>query len=264
VAGGTSCYDPFLACLLAAAESGNPQFSGLLSWVDTVWQPKGWERSGPTVFTEFPRTILYVLHSTVGAMMMQRGAGNEAFRLATTPIRDVYKSDKAKPLYLTTDVTGWTETLQHHCTIGWKFTTYVGDNTPWLREVFSTQDELRIGRAAYYMLLSFLEFCRLVVISKGEFEPEKWHLEVPLDYCLASDEILRPAYQLLLGQSDLLKSLLERNKIDQARLEELWPVWIKANYRWLGEVYRWSHHFSTLPQTNLPKDLFRDPFDLGQ
>jgi hypothetical protein len=197
-------------------------------------------------------------------MLMLRGAGNEAVSLATTQLRDSSRNGKAKPLYLTTDVNGWTDALQHTCTIGWQFLNHVDVNSPWLKSIFATEDELRVGRTAYYMLLSFLEFCRLVIISKGNFEPEKWHLEVPLDYCLTSEEILRPAYQLLLGQAELLKTLLVRNRIDQTTFEGLWATWIKANYRWLGEVYRWRPHIASLPQANLPKDLFRDPLDLGQ
>jgi hypothetical protein len=262
VAEATSCYDALLASLLAAAESGDTRFAGLLSWVDTVWQPKGWPRSGMTFFTELPRTILYSLHSSVGAMLMQSGAGAEAVRLATTPVRNVFKNGEATPLYLSTDVTGWTETLQHHCTVGWKFLRTISDNSDWLTKAFGSEANVQTGQASYYMLLSFLEFCRAARNPEEKFNPETWRLEVPLSFCQLPDEILRPAYQQFLCISDQLKIVLERNGVDEARLKTLWPLWMKLNNAWINNVYRWHHRWSKLPQDNLPADLFRDPYSL--
>ncbi len=81
---GMSSYEPFLACLMAAAESGQPYYTNQLSWIETIYSPPQLSEVGITYFVQFPEAIMFVANALVGGMLMQSGAGEAAYRLATS------------------------------------------------------------------------------------------------------------------------------------------------------------------------------------
>ena len=86
VRAGLEGYTPFIACMLAAAESGDTEFAGQLGWIDTIYSPADWPTSGATYFVKFPETMLFVTQALVGGMLMAGGAGVEAYHLAASKI----------------------------------------------------------------------------------------------------------------------------------------------------------------------------------
>lgn len=260
---GLACYDPLLACLLAAAESGDPAFSGQLSWVDLVLDPKGWERSGPTVWTELPRTVFYYLHSTVGAMQMRSLGGDLAVRLATAPIPDPWRRSETLPLYLSGSVNGWQETFDKYCTVSWAFLYTIGTRSAWITDVFGSEETLKSGLTAYHMLMSFLEFVREATRGEWTFDPAKSNFEVSHMFVRADDGILKDAFSLLIENKPTLLKILEANGLEEQRFTQLWPDWVKGMKKWnnrLGDGY--YGNWITFPLENLPRCLFRKPFDL--
>lgn len=261
LAEGVGCYDPLLACLCAAAESGDPDFSGQLGWIDMVLEPKGWERSGSTFWTDFPRTVLFALHTRLGSMLLQSGAGEQTLRLATTPIRDSYNSRESVPIYLAHDVMGYQVVFDTQSRLGWGFLNHLIEQTKWLHSLFGTGEAQRIALVAYFMLASFLEYCREATRKDRPFEPEKWHLDTPQNFCRAPEDDLRKAYSLILEQRTLLKQILEKNGLSRAELRDTWPKWMAAVVIWSVKVYQHMPR-GELPQTRLPQDLFHDPYKL--
>ena len=262
---GAACYDPLLACLLAAAESGDSAFSGQLSWVDLVLEPKGWERSGPTVWTDLPRTIFYYLHSVVGAMQIRSLGGDQSVRLATTPIRNPYYQDQTSPMYLSRDVSGWQETFGSYCTASWGFLYTLAARSPWLPEVFGSEDNLKSGLTAYYMLMSFLEFVRDATRCEWTFDPAKSNFEVSHMFVRTETQIQKDAFSLLIENKPTLLKVLETNGLSEQRFAELWPEWVKGMKRWsssLGDGY--YGNCISFPFENLPRELYRKPFELNR
>lgn len=260
---GLSCYDPLLACLLAAAESGDPTFSGQLSWIDLVLEPKGWERSGPTVWTELPRTIFYYLHSVVGAMQMSSLGGDQSVSLATTPIPDPWNRSESSPLFLSRSVNGWQETFGSNCTTSWGFLYTIAARSPWLPETLGSEDSLKSGLTAYYMLMSFLEFVRNATHGDWTFDPTNSNFEVSHMFVRSETRIQKNAFALLIENKPTLLKILESNGLSEQRFVELWPDWVNRMKRWsisLGDGY--YANWSAFPLENLSRDLFRKPFDL--
>jgi len=260
---GIACYDPLLASLLAAAESGEPEFSGQRGWIDLVLEPKGWERSGSTVWTELPRAVLFTLHSYLGGMLMRSGGGDEAVKLATTPIPDSFRRSEMKPLFLTTNVSGWIETFGGNCVVSWAYFNFAGDNREWLINAFGAEESIKVGRVAYFMLLSFLEFVKDAAKEKWTFDPKQSRLEVSHMFVRTPEATQHAAFGLLLENQATLTRVLESNGVDHAKFAKLWPEWTSGMKSWathLGDGYR--HHPTRFPLDGLPREIYRNPFDL--
>jgi hypothetical protein len=262
IAEGVACYDPLLACLCAAVESGEAGIAGQLGWIDLVLAPKGWERSGSTFWTEFPRTILYSLHTRLGAMLLHNSSGEEAFRLLTTSIRESDYSNETSPIYITRSVMGWQDTLATHCTLGWGFLNHLVAQTKWLNAIWGGEDAQRAALVCYFMLASFLEYCREAGKLIRPFEPNSQQLETPQDYASASDETLRRAYALFIDQRTVLTRVLAKNGMSEVGMRETWPNWIMAINNWFTAVYRRPFRRTELPYSRLPQDLYKDPYKL--
>jgi hypothetical protein len=260
---GLACYDPLLACLLAAAESGDPTFSGQLSWVDLVLEPKGWVRSGPTVWTELPRTVFYYLHSVVGAMQMRSLAADQSVRLSTTPIPDPWSRSESAPIFLSRSVNGWQETFGSYCTASWGFLYSISARSPWLTAVFGSEESFKAGLSAYHMLMSYLEFVRDATRGEWTFDPAKSNFEVSHMFVTAETRIQKDAFALLMENKATLLKILETNDLSEQRFAELWPDWVNGMKRWAISPRDGYHaNWSAFPLENLSRDLFRKPFDL--
>lgn len=260
---GISGYDPLLACLLAAAESGNPDFSGQLGWIDLVLEPKGWERSGSTVWTQLPRAVLFSLQAYFGAMLMRCAGGDQALKLATTPVQDSSTRSISEPLFLSHDVSGWIETFGGNCALSWAYLNAVGDKKPWLAEAFEGEDNVKAGKVAYYMLLSFLEFVKDASKATWTFDPKRSSLEVSHMFAQSDGEIHSAAFRILIENTPTLLRILEANGIEKDRLSELWPQWISGVRTWATSLRNGFRFYGdAFPFGNLPIELYRNPFDL--
>lgn len=262
---GIECYDPLLAALLAAAESGESEFAGQRGWIDLLIEPKGWERSGLTIWTELPRAVLFSLHSYLGAMLMRSGGADEAVKLATTPIPDANRRSEMRPLFLTSDVSGWIDTFGHNCVLSWAYFGLVGDKRDWLINAFGSEENIKVGRVAYFMLLSFLEFVKDAAKDEWTFNPKNSQFEVSHMFVRAPEETQRAALGLLLDNQTTLTRVLGSNGIDQAKFRELWPEWSAGMKSWVSHLrdgYR--PHWRRFPLDDLPREMYRNPFDLRE
>jgi hypothetical protein len=121
VQSGVESFAPLIACLVAAAETGKDGYADQLGGLKLFLNLRVMRRAELSITRTFPQTILFVTQAWFGGMLMLSGTGEAAYRLATTKIPDHYESREARPLFAMTRCNGWPETLEHHCTIGWKF-----------------------------------------------------------------------------------------------------------------------------------------------
>ena len=256
---GVECYDSLLACLIAAAESGQKEYAGQLGWIDVVLSPDGWERSGNTFWTQFPRIILFSLHTRFGGILLSSGMGEEAIRLLTTPIREPFSSGESKPIYLTHDVMGWQESLALNCSLGWGFLNHTVEKSEWLKTLWSDQ---HAALASYFMFASFLEYCREAGRKDRPFEPDKLQPDTPQFFGTASDENARKAFGMLLENRNVFARVLERNGINDSDFRKTWPLWMGAVNRWFSSIYRYHYRHREFPFARLPEGLCHDPYKL--
>lgn len=260
---GISSYDPVLACLIAAAESSDPQISNQLGWIDRVLEPGGWEISGPTVWTRLPRAVLFYLQSYFGAMLMRSEGAAQAVNLAMTSIKSPWDDSDAIPLFLSTDVSGWIETFGGKCTLSWNFLGAVTDKKQWLIDAFGSEDAIESGRSAYYMLLSFLEFAKDAAKGDWDIVPSQVQFEVCHMFARADGRIQKEGLGYLVENKQTFLKILETNGISQDQFTLWWPKWISGMKHWnrkLGDGY--FRMASVFPFERLPSELFKSPFDL--
>lgn len=252
---GVSFYMPLFACLVAGAESGKEDFCGQLSWIDEVQNPAGWDHSGSTYWTDFPELLLFVGHALLGGMMMDSKRGDDAYELATTKIPDRRSSRDSKALFRTTGITGWPESMAHHCNLAWAFLNKTIQEQEWIGEGFGSPDHARSAVSAYYQLLSLLNFCH--VSTNGRFECGELErtITVPLNFCRWPEPVVTRGYKIFLGQRSMITRLLEANDLkDPAKFQQHWQRWLEVCGKWLGNVFQWHFDFA-VPQTSFPSDI---------
>ncbi|MEI8234158.1 MAG: toll/interleukin-1 receptor domain-containing protein [Verrucomicrobiota bacterium] len=253
---GVECFGPFIACIVAAAESGDEDYAGQLGWVDSILSPSKWQRTEYTYWVDFPETIFFVAQAVVGAMLMESGLGKFAHDLALTKLPERWGAPQTESLFKQTRLTGWPDALGHHCTVAWRFLNSVIDNWGWLQKAFGNTNKCREGVTAYYLLLTVLNFSWRVT-SPGD-GPYDASVTVPLG-CLAwPNEQVRRGYQLLLRHKPLLCRILDANKLDPATMTAQWKEWMTETGQWMRSVYP-NHWGWSLPHKTLPDDLTRNP-----
>ena len=263
VEAGVRAYAPFIACLVAAAETGKAHYADQLGWVEIILEPTGWNDARTLYHLSFPQTILYVAQAFVGGMLMQSSSGEAAYALATTKIADSFHSREPRPLFLMTPCNGWPETLEHHCTVAWGFLNSVISSWAWLSKAFGNENVCRSSVSAYYQLLSFLNFVKLakdgkLATAKEEFG--SFPVTVPVCFCIWPADIVDNGYKMFLKQSAILLRVLETNSIGQPELTLLWANWMKLVGAWLMQVYVRSWPQIHVPQNELPKNLVSQPY----
>lgn len=256
---GVACYAPFIACLLAAAESRVPGFADQTGWIDAILSPEGWERSGPVYWVEFPDAILFVTQALVGGLLMEVGEGRLAYQIGVSKVGDVYHPQEKMAIFSRSNITGWPESLTRQCTKAWGFLDRLIGSWSWLHEVFGSPEKCRMAITGYYLLLNFLNFVKISKDGHLEKDDLSFPLRVPLTFCRWGQAICDDGYRLFLAQHDLLEELIAANGISElGRFEALWALWVEKNGKWLGSVYPW-HRANDLafPHQNLPEDLKR-------
>ena len=261
---GIEGYMPAIACLLAAAESGEPEYAGQLGWVDTMYSPPGWKHEGSVYLVRLPETVLFVTQALVGGMLMESGSGEAAYRLACTKVKNKFQTD-VEPIFSQSRVNGWPDTLMHRCTTAWQFLDSLVENWGWLKEPFGSETACRAGITSYYILMDFLNFVRMAKQDKIEVDrrPQDRGLTSTSLCCLRwPEDTVVQGYRVFLRQRDVLAKLLQSNQIDLARAATLWPVWMLEVGSWLGSVFQGYGYRGTLPHKELFKDWNRDAYSL--
>ena len=257
VENGVAAYSSFLACLLAAAESGEPGYADQTGWIDVILNPDGWELSGSTYYVDFPETVLFVAQALTGGLLMDVRQGKAAYSIGSAKIGSKYRSKQKKPIYSNTSINGWPESLGHNCSVAWAFLNQLIDSWTWLHDIFGSSDKCRAAVTGYYLLLNFLNFVKLSKDGGIEKNELNWAVTAPLMFSGWGSEICNDGYRLLLEQGEQLQELLIANGLeDEDRFKEHWAIWIKENGRWLGDLFR-GHYYHDLgfPNKNLPDDL---------
>ncbi len=266
VRSGLELYGPLIACLVAAAETGRAGYGDQLGWIETILEPAGFEKSGTLYHAAFPQTVLFITQALVGGMLMLSGSGEAAYQLAVTKIPDQFHSREAVPLFSMTRCNGWPETLEHTCTVAWSFLNSLVSSWPWIKKAFGTEREFRSGVAAYYQVLSFLNFLKLAKDAELDAALErqfgKFPVSAPLCFCIGPADTISAGYKVFLKQSPILQRLLQANGLDHAGFEAAWKKWMGVAGNWLGEVYRNYWPEINVPQRSLPDDLKSVPYSL--
>ena len=259
---GVDAYMPFIACLVAGAESALPDYAGQLSWLDTLRTPANWEQSGSTYWVDFPETVIFISQAIVGGMLMESGVGDAAYRLATTKLLRG-SHEKTEPLFAQTRLNGWPDSLNHSCTIAWRFLNMIIDENKWLAKAFGNVEETRSAIASYYFLMTFLNFISLaktgqVSGSQALTSPAT----VPLCFLTWEPRIVEKGYRLLMQQADLLREILSTNGLDVSKLQTDWAQWMQETDRWMGNVYSGYWPRYQKPHSALPADLGEQKYEL--
>ena len=161
---GADTAAEFIACLVAAAETGEEKYVNDLGWINTILAPSNWPINGYTYFVDFPSVILFIAQALVGGAFMERGLGETAFKLAMFRTRSLYGSD-ALPIFEARNVNGWPISLDQNASIAWKLVDSTIGKWGWLKTGLAPNRTPRNGIIAYYLLLNFLGFVR--VAKKG-------------------------------------------------------------------------------------------------
>ena len=256
VARGIEGYLPFIAAMVAAAESGEAEYAGQLGWIDSIYSPPAWQDTGSMYLASFPKTVLFI---------MQSGSGEAAYRLAATKVSDKYARE-AKPIYDLSEVNGWPDSLGHRCTTAWQFLDTRIDTWPWIKEAFGSIDACRSAMTGYYMLMNFLNFLAAVKTNSvpPESAPNSGGFVTTVALCCLHwpEPVVAGGYKLLSQQRDVLDRIIKSNGLDRQATAALWPRWMKETGRWLGNVYQsyWNHGFT--PHRMLFDEWDKDPFNL--
>jgi hypothetical protein len=266
VLAGVENYASFIACLVAAAETGHEGYADQLGWVESILEPVGYDRSGTVYHSTFPQMTFFVAQALVGGMLMLSGAGEAAYRLATTKIADQLHPQEALPLFEMTPCNGWPEPMDHHCTIAWKFLDQLLSSWDWLKQAFGNERECRVAVSAYYQMLSFLNFIKLAQagqLDAAQEVPGDFRVSVPLCFCVWPADVADAGYRSFLKQAPILRRVLEANQLAQRDFDRAWTEWMTVVGNWLGGVYRSARPIMCVPQRDLSKDLRSDPYSLA-
>jgi hypothetical protein len=79
-----------IAAALGAFDSKDERFHSQLALIDDLRNPKGWEKSGPTVWTNLPDLIWFTYQALLGALALSRHRPEAAVGLAQTKITNRY------------------------------------------------------------------------------------------------------------------------------------------------------------------------------
>jgi hypothetical protein len=248
-------HESFAACLLGAITSENPTFANQLSWIDSILYQPEWPQNGFKFWVNMPELLFFSLQALAGGNLMQTDNIEAALKLATTPVKTNRDSRTARLLEQPA-LNGWPDSLNHDCSISFRFLDSLFDTSLWLSEPFGSGSGTRIAVNAYYFFLSFLNFVSL--IRSGGHPSAMLTMSVPLNFTFGSNQVQEAGYQMLLSHRDFLTDLLKKNNLSKTDLDAHWPGWIQQTNS-IGNPWR---EFLRRANANLPTDLFRDAADL--
>jgi MinD-like ATPase involved in chromosome partitioning or flagellar assembly len=253
---GLSAAAAIIAIALAGVESQRARFENQIGLIDEILSPPGWERSGYTILTQFPETIVFVFQALLGGLALQTYQPTFAHRLANAEIPDAY-SNTAEPLFRQTRITGWPESLNHTCTVAWKFLLDLPEHWKWLNAIFGDRESYKAALGSYYMFLNIIEFLDAVA-HRLDLSSPGIRFTVPLNFVALSEANRRKANRYFKEALPFLKTLWEAQSVEVgSSISEKWSQWLALSANWVSEVYHdpFYSRFGPQPLKDLPEQI---------
>ncbi len=246
------------AAAFGAFDSTDEHFHNQLSLLDWIRKPKGWERSGLTVWTNLPDLALFTYQALLGGLAMSRHRPDAAYNLATTPISENYSGRDTHPLFKNSAFIGWPDSLAHTCTFAWVFLQKIAKEWEWLWKVFGSEEDTIASIAAYYLFLNTVDFVSAAK-ARTQHQAELRSLHPPLFFVHSDADIVSRSQSIFFDSASFVANMLAENGITDADLIELWKSWMVECGKWLGSVYRdhWGRFDLRIPHKELPQILLR-------
>ena len=236
------------AAAFGAFDSKDQRFHNQLSIIDTIREPKGWERSGITVFVNLPDLILFTYQAVMGGLAISRHNFAATLNLATTPLVDRYSSRDAMPLFKCNKIMGWPESLEQRCTTAWAFLMKVAEEWKWLHEIFGSEEDTKAAISAYYAFLNTLDGVSNIK-SAMVVKPKGRPITVPVCFVMIEDDVKRRAKTLIFGAPLFLAELFKDNEVPSDQVDGYWQKWMAICAEWVDEVYK--EHFWGMRETEI-------------
>jgi hypothetical protein len=227
-----------IAIALAGVESHVPYFANQVGLIDEFLHPAGWERSGNTIVVQFPEFIAFAYQALLGAVAMQTQQAETAQRLALVEIPQFYGSNESLPLFASTQITGWPESLNHTCTIAWAFLQQLPEHWPWLSDIFGNADYFKAALSAYYAMLNVVEFLNALNSDVDFSNSQNIRLTVPVSFTVMGETISRRALRLLEENRQVFAEMWRTAEADSELKLTRWDQWVQAMEAWIFSVYR--------------------------
>lgn len=228
---------PTMAIALAGVESATDYYANQVGLVDEFIRPAGWEVSGNTVLVQIPELIVFVYQALLGGLAMQTQQAEISMRLARLEIPSFYSSRQSTPLFLTTGVTGWPESLNHTVTIAWAFLMQLQEKWPWIHEVFGDADFYKGAICSYYAVLNLIEFMDALERNVDLSNPATVMLTVPVSFAVTGEKASRRALRILENNRAAISAIWRKPNVDRENKQKKWDQWKATMGTWLGSVY---------------------------
>jgi hypothetical protein len=245
-----------MAVAIAGVESGMPKFNQQGGLVYDLMRPKGWERSGLTMFVEFPEANAFVFQALLGSMALYSNQNSLAIDMATQRVTSRENLTVSRPLFLDHRLVGWPRALDTDSTIAWRFLTTLPENFAWLGVAFGSAESFRECLCGYYLFLSWMEFLELLR-QQPDFD---WRKQLRLDVppMFLREPFLERGARRLLDDRVALQKYSERAGVSSEKQIKEWANWVSQLARWAGQVFHdpwWDTHSYEI--SNFVADIHR-------
>jgi hypothetical protein len=247
---GISIYAPLLSIALAGVESGRDKFSNQIGIIDEIINPRGWNWSGYTVYSDLPFTIAYVYQALHGGICMSTGQLMHVIKFARSKV--TLRDNKSLPINKCHNIVGWPDTLGGNSKTGWQFLMNLPVQWKWLEELFGSHDEYREAVCAYYIALNVIELAdsladnQETMLKEAQSKQGRIMLDIPLEFLREDQHILRKAFRLFLTEPENVKTIWQSKNISYAKMKELWPIWVYHLKLWLSSEGYFMSHFKII------------------
>lgn len=250
-------HSGLFAAAFGAFDSKDQRFHNQLSLIDEIRNPKGWERSGNTIYTELPDLILFSYQALMGGLAISRHNFDAALKLATTPLESRYSGRDSLPLFKSTWAMGWPESMNHTCTLAWKFLMKLTIEWKWLHDLFGSEDDTKAAISAYYAFLNTLDGVSAIKAAMVG-KPKDRAVTVPVCFVVIDDDTKRKAKTLFFSNPTFLAGIFADNSVPDSEIARYWTYWVELCVAWIGDVYKerfWGTPNAGLFHASLPSDI---------
>ncbi len=141
--------------------------------------------------------VAFTYQALLGSVAMQTGQADIARRLAYVEVPEYSGSRAFAPLFQSTQITGWPESLNHTCTLAWAFLLQLPENWPWLNEIFGDAEHYKAALCAYYAFLNVIEFANVAEQDTDLSTPQMFRVMVPVSFTVMGETVFRRATRIL-------------------------------------------------------------------
>ena len=203
----------------------------------------GWNPHGDKAWVEIPDALGYVYHSLHGSLCVCTNQLDLALSLARV---NIPLPDGANYFFLwqCREFMGWSNSLGHRCTEGWKYLSTAHKRWDWMAPIFGSELEYKTSLVAYYLALNIHELA--VEISLGGQDELKTrhakHFSVPLTFIAEGRDINERAISLLIDDPESLTQLWTCVDVTREDMEHSWDDWIRLSEAWFFQDPEFSFH----------------------